>query len=378
MKLTKIILFVVVAILFASTFTSSKFSSHDNNSAVLLSDIHNKKYEEWMQSMVRIELPMNDGRSLVAGSGWIISSDGYIVTNYHVVKSYADLQGKSPVSKKIIKKPHGKKIAPPTLPIVAAPPIPTEIDIEFSDGTSAKATFVGGDEEGDVAVLKVNVKKTLRPVVLEDSSKVKIGQNVFILGNPLNEGLIITHGIVSNKLEISDFPFAYIETDATINPGNSGGALLDENGNLIGMPSLLGPGEHGGNSYAFAISSNDIKWVFEKVLRKESIVRIKLGIHVNQLKKTDTDTGLTSNDGLKVVDSANPDLQKDDVIVALNDEEVMSHDKLHELISKIMVGDHFTMTVLRNGSTVKINMIGSIIASPMIVITIEQLLGPKK
>lgn len=309
--------------------------------------IESKDYSEWMKSMVRIEIPLNDGKSLIAGSGWIISSDGTIITNYHVIKEMIDGKAK-------------------------------EINVEFSDGTSAIATVVGGDEVGDVGIIKVTVVKELRPMPIADSSKAKMGQEVFILGNPLDQGLTLTHGILTSPLEyVNEFPLAYFETDATLNPGNSGGALVDTDGNLLGMPSLLSPGS-GGNAYGFAIAANDIKWSIEKIMSKVDMTRTKLGVKLKPVKNEDQKTHISKFVGLQVISSANSNLLEGDIIVGINDITVGTYDDLHGVLGKTLVGDHYTLTLLRKDQTIRIDMIGSVVSPPPdVILNLDDLLNPK-
>lgn len=348
MKMTKLICLamLVLSIFLVSGVATGQQSlnfMHNQTSA------HPSKYSEWMKSVVRIEIPLKDEKSMIAGSGWILSSDGTIVTNYHVIKHMITGEGK-------------------------------EIDVMFSDGTFAKAEVVGGDEAGDVGIIKVNVKKTLRAMPIANSLDVTLGQEVFLMGNPLDQGLTLTHGYITAPLSpfFPEEAFSYFESDATLNPGNSGGALLDANGNLIGMPSMLESGQHG-NAYGFAISSNDIKWAIEKIMAKVDMTRAKLGLKLQQSSIEDKTTNIFSNNGVLVIDTANPSILKGDIIVGINDTAVASFNELHTVLGKTLVGDKFTLTVIRQGKQVVINMVGSVVEPPAdIVINLNDLLNPKK
>lgn len=334
-KFTKItVALSILALISLSSVTVANIP-HQQFTRPEIVSIKSDKYAEWMKSVVRIVEPMKDNQHMIAGSGWILSADGLIVTNYHVIEDAIKGNVK-------------------------------EIDIQFYDGTVAEATVVGGDKAGDVGLIKVNVKKELRAMPLGDSSKVKLGDDVYILGNPLNLGLTLTHGIVARlKFYFSDVVFSYVETDATLNPGNSGGALVDADGKLIGIPAMLYSGQ-GGNGYGFAICVDDVKWAVAQILAGKDLTRARLGVKFKQ-NLTETD-GLSIPSGLQVTDSANEQLKSNDIIVGINDVEVKTMDDLKSVLSRTLVGDTFKLVVMRDGMRVEIVMMGQALDAPSSIV----------
>ncbi len=183
------------------------------------------------------------------GSGFVWDTQGHIVTNNHVVDGAA------------------------------------KISVTFADGSTASATVVGTDPANDLAVIKVSgvAAAKLKPVVVGDSSKVKVGEMVIAIGNPFGLGNTMTNGIVSatgrtiqsdagstrSRLSASQGSdiTGIIQTDAPINPGNSGGVLLDMNGNFIGIPSQIASDSGSNSGVGFAIPSNTVSQVVAKLIK---------------------------------------------------------------------------------------------------------------
>jgi serine protease Do len=177
------------------------------------------------------------------GSGVIISKDGYIVTNNHVVAGA------------------------------------TKIIVKTYDGKKYKAKLIGTDPGTDIAVIKIEAKN-LKPITFTDSSKAKVGDIVLAIGEPFGLGESVTHGIISAKNRTSIGLNSYenfIQTDAAINPGNSGGALVDLKGRLIGINSAIISKSGGNNGIGFAIPSNMVKFVATSLIEKGKVVRGYLG-----------------------------------------------------------------------------------------------------
>lgn len=207
-------------------------------------------FKQFFGPMFRDMLPKDRvQRSL--GSGVIISKDGYIVTNNHVIKNADEITVTLPNSEK-----------------------------EY------KAKVIGKDPLTDLAVIKIDAKE-LKPIKIGDSSQLKIGDIVFAIGNPFGIGETVTQGIVSalnrNNMGINTYE-NFIQTDAAINPGNSGGALVDSRGALVGINSAIITRSGGNNGIGFAIPANMMKEVVKKLVEKGKIERGYLGVVIGDLK----------------------------------------------------------------------------------------------
>ncbi|HEX8566261.1 MAG TPA: DegQ family serine endoprotease [Pyrinomonadaceae bacterium] len=260
------------------------------------------------------------------GSGVIISADGTILTNNHVVEGADD------------------------------------IEIELTDKRTFKAKVVGLDPASDLAVLKVEADN-LPFMNLGDSDKVRVGDVVLAIGNPLGIGQTVTSGIISAKgrrtgLGTGSFE-NFLQTDAPINRGNSGGALINVTGELVGINSqILSPGgAAGGNiGIGFAIPSNMVKGVMEQLVKNGKVRRGQLGVLIR-----DIDSDLAASLNLKdtrgaVITDVQPDsaaakagLQRYDVVTALNGERVEDGNTLRNRIAATQPGSEVTLTVLREG-----------------------------
>jgi Do/DeqQ family serine protease len=183
------------------------------------------------------------------GSGVIVSADGYILTNNHVVES-AD-----------------------------------EIEVILNDSRQARAKVIGTDPESDLAVLKISLDR-LPVIVLGNSNSLQVGDMVLAIGNPFGVGQTVTSGIVSalgrNQLGINTFE-NFIQTDAAINPGNSGGALVDTNGNLLGINTAIYSRSGGSMGIGFAIPVSTAKIVLEGIVKDGQVTRGWIGVEPNEL-----------------------------------------------------------------------------------------------
>ncbi|MEO7108042.1 MAG: trypsin-like peptidase domain-containing protein [Rhodoferax sp.] len=183
------------------------------------------------------------------GSGVIVSASGYILTNNHVVEG-AD-----------------------------------EIEVVLNDSRSARAKVIGTDPETDLAILKIELDK-LPVIVLGNSDNAQVGDQVLAIGNPFGVGQTVTSGIVSalgrNQLGINTFE-NFIQTDAAINPGNSGGALVDTNGNLLGINTAIYSRSGGSMGIGFAIPMSTAKQVLEGIVKDGQITRGWIGVEPNDL-----------------------------------------------------------------------------------------------
>ena len=257
------------------------------------------------------------------GSGVIVNADGYILTNHHVVDGAL------------------------------------EIKVELTDNRTFTAKLVGSDPASDLAVLKIDAKN-LPTLSLGDSDKVRVGDVVLAIGNPLGVGQTVTSGIVSAKgraTGLSDGSFEdFLQTDAAINRGNSGGALVSTNGELIGINSqILSPS--GGNiGIGFAIPSNMARVVMDQLMKTGKVRRGMLGVTIQSV---DADLALSLNmpaaRGAIVtsVTAGGPadraGLKRGDVITAINKQPVVDNNGLRNLVASQAPGSSIEVTAVRNG-----------------------------
>jgi serine protease DegQ len=267
-----------------------------------------------------------------AASGVIISPDGYILTNNHVVANT------------------------------------DTVKVNLWDGTAYRAKVIGTDPSSDIAVVKIDAPKPLVPAALGDSKSLEVGDMVIAVGNPLNIGTTVTFGIISaighrNGVESGAHPLAsdIIQTDAAINPGNSGGALADMSGRLVGInEAIVSPtGSYVGIGFAIPIST--AKQIAAQLIQSGHVVRPYIGLEYGPLKGIDAQSrkqiGITlSGDQGVVVSQVYPNspassagLQNYDVILEANRQALNDANDLHDIISKLKPGDKVVLRVWRNG-----------------------------
>ena len=276
------------------------------------------------------------------GSGTIVNSNGYIITNRHVVLVSDDRTG-------------GVKIA-------------NAAYVTLSDKREFKAQVLGVDEKTDIAVLKIN-EKNLPFARFADSDKCRVGDTVFAIGNPLGVGMTVTSGIVSGlsrsdtgvELAYQDF----IQTDASINAGNSGGPLIDFEGRIIGMNTMIRTvsGREGGNiGIGFSIPSNLISDVALDLANTGKVTRGFLGLFGEDLE-TDMAKKLKLNNGavrITEVAEASPafrgGLRKDDIITAVDGKSFESWNELRIIIARRKPGEVMQLSMIRNGANSLVNI----------------------
>ena len=261
------------------------------------------------------------------GSGFIVSPDGYIVTNNHVVTM--DNTG-----------------------------LADSISIKLADGNEYKARIVGRDRASDVAVLKIDGARPLPFVKFGDSAKARAGDWVIAIGNPFGLGGTVTAGIISsvNRPTGSGAYDHYMQTDAAINPGNSGGPMFDMAGNVIGINNwIVAPG--GGNvGIGFAIPSDTARPIVEKLISGKVIERGFLGIRIQPVDEDTADAlGLAHNHG-ELVESVEADgpatragIKQGDVITRVRGEEVTPDRTLSAIVAYTPPGTRIPIELIRNG-----------------------------
>jgi len=265
-----------------------------------------------------------EGRERGLGSGVIVSPDGYILTNNHVVDGATDIR------------------------------------VTTSDKREYKARVVGADAKTDLAVLKVDATN-LPAITIADSSKVQVGDFSLAIGDPFGVGETVTSGIVSatgrTNLGIEDYE-DFIQTDAAINPGNSGGALVNDRGELIGInTAILSHGSGGNEGIGFAIPSNLARKVMDQIVQNGKVTRAYLGVYIQPMSPELAKAfGESAPQGALVGDvtsgspAAKAGLQNGDIIVDLDGKAITDSNQLRMSISMMQPGDTAHLKVWRNGS----------------------------
>lgn len=271
----------------------------------------------------RMQQPPVERRREGLGSGVIVSPDGYILTNHHVIDG-AD-----------------------------------QIKVDLNDNRTLEAKVVGSDPPSDLAVLKVNAS-SLPVLALGDSDHVRVGDVVLALGNPLGVGQTVTMGIVSAKgrqTGLSNGSFEdFLQTDAPINQGNSGGALVSTNSELIGINSQILSPSGGSIGLGFAIPSNMARTVLDQLINSGKVRRGQLGITVLKIPSEEaSQLGVTEGPGVvvyQVQSGSGADragLRQGDVITALNGTAISQPNQFRNMIASTTPGTEVTLTIKRDG-----------------------------
>lgn len=262
-------------------------------------------------------------RSSSLGSGVIVSPEGYILTNHHVVAA-AD-----------------------------------EIEIALADGRKAKANIIGSDPETDLAVVKINLKG-LPSITFGRSDQAKVGDIVLAIGNPFGLGQTVTMGIISalgrKQLGINTYE-NFIQTDAAINQGNSGGALVDITGNLIGINTAIYSQTGGSIGIGLSIPTIVAKQIMEQIIKTGSVTRGWIGVEVQNLTQELADSfKLSSPNGVLIAGvyknspADHAGIKPGDVLVAVENKEVTNSSDMLNLIAALSPGQTATFTVVRSQS----------------------------
>ena len=258
------------------------------------------------------------------GSGVIISEDGYIVTNNHVVKDAS------------------------------------EIEITLNNKKSYTAKLIGTDSKMDIALLKINADEKLPYTAFANSDNVKIGEWVLAVGNPYNLTSTVTAGIVSAKarnLDTSGIQ-SFIQTDAAVNPGNSGGALVNTRGELIGINTMISSMTGSYVGYSFAVPSNIARKIIEDIMEFGNVQRGILGVEGGELNSSASkELGISQTQGFyinKVSKNSGAEkagLAKGDIIVKLDDQNIATFADLSGYINTKRPNDVVKVTYMKNGQT---------------------------
>lgn len=287
---------------------------------------YNEQQRERQQDQPR-QGPMPQRRG--SGSGVIINSDGYIVTNNHVVEA-AD-----------------------------------EILVTLHDNRSYRATVIGTDPTTDLALVKID-ETGLTSIPMVDSDEIEVGEWVLAMGNPFNLNSTVTAGIVSAKsrnINILSAEYAieaFIQTDAAINPGNSGGALVNMQGGLVGVNTAIASPTGAYSGYGFAVPSNLVNKVVGDLLEFGTVQRGYLGVTIRNI------TGdLAKEEGLDVTSGVYIDsviaqsaadkagLQSGDVVTEIEGRTINQSSQLQEMVARQRPGDEVEMVIIRNGKTIE-------------------------
>jgi len=286
--------------------------------------------EPWFQFFFGDQAP-NEEPSSSLGSGVIVSPQGIILTNHHVIEG-AD-----------------------------------EIEVAFADGRKRNAKLIGSDPETDIAVLKIDATDLPSPITLGKIESVQVGDVVLAIGNPFGVGQTVTSGIVSalgrNQLGINTFE-NFIQTDAAINPGNSGGALVDTKGNLIGINTAIYSRSGGNMGIGFAIPINTAKQVMESILTNGSVTRGWIGVEPQNLSKELAEslnlpkdiTGVLISGVLEGGPADKAGMKPGDVLTKVNGQKVDDVVTLLNRIAQTNPGDETKVVLLRKGKEITLKV----------------------
>jgi serine protease DegQ len=263
------------------------------------------------------------------GSGVIVNAEGFIVTNAHVVDAAA------------------------------------QIEVALSDGRRAPATVVGSDPDTDLAVIKADLGH-LPAIRIGDTSKVRVGDVVLAIGNPFGVGQTVTMGIVSalgrSQLGVSAFE-NFVQTDAAINPGNSGGALIDIQGNLIGINTVIFSRSGGSQGIGFAIPAETVRQVMDQLIAYGKVVRGWLGVETQDLTRTLAESfGIGPAGGALIAGvvrggpAEEGGIRPGDVVVAIEGKPVGDSSALLNVVAALKPGSSAAVTLVRERKELKVTV----------------------
>ena len=268
--------------------------------------------------------------SFSLGSGVIVSPNGYILTNHHVVEA-AD-----------------------------------QIEVALSDGRKAKAHVIGSDPETDLAVIKIELPGNLPAITFGHPERAHVGDMVLAIGNPFGVGQTVTMGIISalkrDHLGLSTFE-NFIQTDAAINPGNSGGALVDDNGNLIGINSAIYSPNGGSLGIGFAIPVTTAKKTMEQIIQTGSVTRGWIGAGVQELTPELAETfklgetkGVLITEVIRNSPAAQAGVKTGDILIAIDGQPVGDWSTMLETVSNLPPGKMVMAKLMRDGVAISLQL----------------------
>lgn len=275
------------------------------------------------------QAPRSGERAQALGSGFIVSPNGYIVTNNHVIANA------------------------------------TDIKVTLDDGTELPGKLIGADAKADLAVVKIEANKTLPTIAWGDSGKLKLGDQILAIGNPFGIGTTVTAGIVSARgRDLNSGPYDdFIQIDAPINHGNSGGPLVDRDGRVVGINTAIYSPNGGSVGVGFAIPSDQARTIVAKLQKNGSIEHGYLGVQIQGVSQDVADAiGLAKPQGALVADvtegspAAKAGLKAGDVVINVGSDSVASPKDLSRLVADLSPGDKQTLTVWRDGKSVELKV----------------------
>jgi serine protease DegQ len=264
------------------------------------------------------------------GSGVIVSHDGYILTNHHVIEG-AD-----------------------------------QIEVALADGRKASGRIIGSDPETDLAVIKIDLGSNLPAITFGHAEQSRVGDIVLAIGNPFGVGQTVTMGIISalkrNHLGLNTFE-NFIQTDAAINPGNSGGALADANGNLIGINSAIYSPNGGSLGIGFAIPVSTAKKIMEQIIQSGSVVRGWIGVAVQDLTpellesfKLGNIQGVLIAEVVRGSPADKAGVRSGDILLSIADRKLIDSNIMLETISALSPNKVTPLKLLRNQSEITVQV----------------------
>ncbi len=264
------------------------------------------------------------------GSGVIVSPDGYILTNHHVVEA-AD-----------------------------------QIEVALADGTTTKAHVIGSDPETDLAVIKIDLQGSLPAITFGHPERALVGDMVLAIGNPFGVGQTVTMGIISalkrDHLGLNTFE-NFIQTDAAINPGNSGGALVDANGDLIGINSAIYSPNGGSLGIGFAIPATTAKKTMEQIIQYGSVTRGWIGAGVQELTpelaesfKLGDRKGVLITEIIRNSPSERAGVKTGDILISIDDKSIDNWKTMLDTVANLPPGKVVLLNLVRDSSAISLKL----------------------
>ncbi|MDX9698290.1 MAG: Do family serine endopeptidase [Rhodocyclaceae bacterium] len=264
------------------------------------------------------------------GSGVIVSADGYVLTNNHVIEDAG------------------------------------QIEVALNDGRKYRAEAIGRDPETDLAVLKLAANSSLPTITLADSAALTVGDVVLAIGNPFGVGQTVTMGIVSalgrKELGINTFE-NYIQTDAAINPGNSGGALVDAAGNLVGINTAIYSRSGGSLGIGFAIPVSTARNVLEQIIARGEVIRGWIGVEVQEISSELAESfdlpdtrGTLINGVLRASPADRAGIRPGDVLLAINDQPIDGSRAMLDGVAALAPGQSARFLLRRNSREIELKV----------------------